>query len=71
MQAGWALVRLGCAALVLAGCASVPEQPSGAPSKEITAFSRAQPNGTLPGGWRPWRLSCRTGADGTCSGRKR
>ena len=54
---------LGLAALAaLAGCAGVPEQsddlaaPESSP-RSVTAFSLAQPDGVLPGSWRPWRLS--------------
>ncbi len=56
MRAAWCSL-LGAASLQLAGCASVPEAPSGPLLREVTAFSLAQPNGSLPGGWQPWRLS--------------
>ena len=42
--------------MLLGGCASMP-QSSVAPAKAVAAFSLAQPNGELPGGWEPWRLS--------------
>jgi Protein of unknown function (DUF3047) len=53
---------LGLAALAaLAGCAGVPEQSDdlagSATPRSVTAFSLAQPDGVLPGAWRPWRLS--------------
>ena len=53
---GGSFARFALVALSLAGCASVPE-PAFAPSRQVTAFSLAEPNGTLPGGWQPWRLS--------------
>lgn len=43
--------------LVLGGCASTAMQPEPKGFKTVTAFSLAQPDGTLPGGWQPWRLS--------------
>lgn len=43
--------------LVLAGCATIDNQPEPTVFKTVTAFSLAQPDGTLPGGWQPWRLS--------------
>jgi len=50
-------VFLGLAGLlVLGGCASLGEQPS-EPHQTVTAFSLARPDGSLPGGWQPWRLS--------------
>lgn len=30
---------------------------SDAPTNSVTAFSLAKPDGRLPGGWQPWRLS--------------
>ena len=56
MGGGSSFAGLVCAALLLGGCASVPEPPV-MPLKAVTAFSLAQPSGTLPGGWQPWRLS--------------
>ena len=56
LQRGCALAQLGCAALLLAGCSTLPEPPVTL-SKTVTPFSVAQPNGTLPGNWQPWRLS--------------
>lgn len=47
------------AALMLGGCATfetTSEQATHSP-RTVTAFSLAQPSGTLPGGWQPWRLS--------------
>jgi len=42
--------------LLLGGCASLSDRTD-APRQAVTAFSLAQPDGKLPGGWRPWRLS--------------
>lgn len=50
---------LCAAALMLGGCATMDpasEQTTHLP-RTVTAFSLAQPSGTLPGGWQPWRLS--------------
>jgi hypothetical protein len=51
---------LALLAACLGGCAAVPDAPE-PPAMEVlqrvTAFSLAQPDGELPGGWRPWRLS--------------
>jgi hypothetical protein len=46
-------------ALALAGCASIdPQAQQATPSsRTVTAFSLAEPDGTLPGSWQPWRLS--------------
>lgn len=44
-------------ALALGGCASVDTRPEPQRFRTVTAFSLAQPDGTLPGGWQPWRLS--------------
>lgn len=43
-------------ALLLSACASLPEEPQ-VPHQAVTAFSLAQSDGILPGGWQPWRLS--------------
>lgn len=50
---------LAVMALALGGCASIEPQPQqpGRSLQSVTAFSLAQPNGNLPGGWQPWRLS--------------
>jgi hypothetical protein len=53
---GKKLASLGIAALALTGCASEPHAPVPS-SREVTAFSFAQPNGGLPGAWQTWRLS--------------
>jgi len=44
-------------ALALAGCASLPDAPGGAAGPQIARFSMGLPGETLPGGWKPWRLS--------------
>jgi len=44
-------------ALILSGCASTSTSPQEQAFKTVAAFSLAQPDGTLPGGWQPWRLS--------------
>jgi len=56
MRGGKTLVG-AIALLVLAGCATINTQPEPTRFKTVTAFSLAQPDGTLPGGWQPWRLS--------------
>lgn len=43
--------------LILSGCAGTSLQPEPTGFKTVTAFSLAQPDGSLPGGWQPWRLS--------------
>jgi hypothetical protein len=50
---------LAVMAFVLGGCAGIEPRPQqvASPLQAVTAFSLAQPNGTLPGGWQPWRLS--------------
>jgi len=56
MHGGKSLLAAGCA-LALNGCATTDIQPQPQGFKTVTAFSLAQPEGTLPGGWQPWRLS--------------
>ncbi|MCC6535669.1 MAG: DUF3047 domain-containing protein [Burkholderiales bacterium] len=52
------LAAITAVAALLAGCAGIPNEPPDPwPSRTVAAFSLASPNGALPGGWRPWRLS--------------
>lgn len=49
---------LAALALVLGGCAHLETAaPDASAHRTVTAFSLAQPSGSLPGGWQPWRLS--------------
>jgi hypothetical protein len=48
---------LGALALLVAGCASLEPQHRAAGLDAVAAFSLGQADGSLPGGWRPWRLS--------------
>ncbi|MCC7487063.1 MAG: DUF3047 domain-containing protein [Burkholderiales bacterium] len=53
---GWSSVV--AAAVLLGGCASVPEpDEAGESPRRIALFSQGQANGKLPAGWQPWRLS--------------
>ena len=47
------------ATLLLGGCATIEptSHPATSAPRTVTAFSLAQPSGTFPGGWQPWRLS--------------
>lgn len=47
----------GLLGALLGGCAGLPPEAVQETKKTVTAFSLAQPNGTLPGAWQPWRLS--------------
>lgn len=56
----WSRLALPLAMLGLGGCALPPQAPEwmSAPAQHtVAAFSLAQPDGDLPGAWRPWRLS--------------
>ena len=56
MRGGCRIAQLGLAAALLGGCAAVPVEQT-QPFKTVTAFSVAQPDSALPGGWQLWRLS--------------
>lgn len=45
------------AAALLGGCAGTTIRPESANYQAVTPFSLARADGTLPGGWQPWRLS--------------
>lgn len=43
--------------MLVGGCASIEHAPDDSTPAAVTAFSLARPDGSLPGSWRPWRLS--------------
>lgn len=47
----------GLVLALVAGCASVPQQPETVALPYVASFSSGSPGGDLPDGWRPWTLS--------------